>query len=403
MTVLISKPAINLRGELASLKKPSGIVGESILRADTAAEAVEQLDLEDHTFTTFTSTGIDDNATSTKLTVSATGIDVTGTVTATEFNIAEFSTSTNVLQSNTGGTGARLRASVSSPPFPTFAFSDDNNTGIFRPAADTLGFSTGGAERMRIDSSGNVLVGTTAVPTDDNVALGFGVTSSGEVRASVNGANAAMFKRATSDGDIVEFRKDSIKVGSIGYSSSNGFYMHTPFGNDSGLVFGSERIVPCTSSGAFDDAVVDLGYSSGRFKDLYLSGGVYLGGTGAANHLDDYEEGTWTPTALNYDGTMTVTSATYVKVGKLVTVKANVSFDATADGSGVNISGLPFTTTGTAKANGGFVTSSTVSSAARVQAVGTSSLFLTATDNSNVTYTTMSSTTLEFIMIYEAA
>jgi hypothetical protein len=48
-------------------------------------------------------------------------LDVTGTVTATEFNIAEFSTSTNVLQSNTGGTGARLRASVSSAAFPTFA------------------------------------------------------------------------------------------------------------------------------------------------------------------------------------------------------------------------------------------------------------------------------------------
>ena len=36
-----------------------------------------------------------------------------------------------------------------------------------------------------------------------------------------------------------------------------------------------------------------------RFKDLYLSGGVYLGGTGAANKLDDYEEGTWTPTLGN--------------------------------------------------------------------------------------------------------
>jgi hypothetical protein len=86
----------------------------------------------------------------------ATGIDVTGTVTATEFNIAEFSTSTNVLQSNTGETGARLRASVSSAGFPTFAFSDDNNTGIFRPAADTLGFGTAGTERLRIDSSGRV-------------------------------------------------------------------------------------------------------------------------------------------------------------------------------------------------------------------------------------------------------
>jgi len=100
---------------------------------------------------------------------------------------------------------------------------------------------------------------------------------------------------------------------------------------------------------------------------------------------------------------MTVNSATYVKVGKLVTVKSSVSFDATADGSGVNISSLPFTTTGTAKANGGFVTSSTVSSAVRTQAVGTGSVYLLGADNSNVPYTTMSSTTLEFIMIYEAA
>lgn len=37
----------------------------------------------------------------------------------------------------------------------------DTNTGIFFPAADTIAFSEGGAEAMRIDSSGNLLVGTT--------------------------------------------------------------------------------------------------------------------------------------------------------------------------------------------------------------------------------------------------
>ena len=37
------------------------------------------------------------------------------------------------------------------------------------------------------------------------------------------------------------------------------------------------------------DATGDLGLSNRRFKDAYLSGGVYLGGTGAANKLDDYE------------------------------------------------------------------------------------------------------------------
>jgi hypothetical protein len=32
------------------------------------------------------------------------------------------------------------------------------------------------------------------------------------------------------------------------------------------------------------DNAISLGNSGNRFKDLYLSGGVYLGGTGAANH-----------------------------------------------------------------------------------------------------------------------
>jgi len=36
----------------------------------------------------------------------------------------------------------------------------DTNTGVFYPAADTVGVSTGGSERMRVDSSGNVGIGT---------------------------------------------------------------------------------------------------------------------------------------------------------------------------------------------------------------------------------------------------
>jgi len=40
------------------------------------------------------------------------------------------------------------------------------------------------------------------------------------------------------------------------------------------------------------DATSVLGGASNRYTNLYLSGGVYLGGSGAANKLDDYEEGT---------------------------------------------------------------------------------------------------------------
>ena len=40
----------------------------------------------------------------------------------------------------------------------TFSFADDTNTGIFKPAGDTLGFSTGGAEDMRLTSGGDLHV-----------------------------------------------------------------------------------------------------------------------------------------------------------------------------------------------------------------------------------------------------
>jgi len=45
---------------------------------------------------------------------------------------------------------------------PSITTAGDTNTGIFFPAADTIAFSEGGAESMRIDSSGNVMVGATS-------------------------------------------------------------------------------------------------------------------------------------------------------------------------------------------------------------------------------------------------
>jgi hypothetical protein len=257
-------------------------------------------------------------------------------------------------------------------------------------------FKTDGTERLRIDSSGNFLVGKTAVSLG---AVGVEVKPFGEVRATASGAQALQLNRLSSDGIIADFRKDGTTVGSIGTVDGD-IVIGT---GTCGVRFhdGTPAIQPRNSNGTANNDAIDIGLTGNRFKDLYLSGGVYLGGTGAANKLDDYEEGTWTPTAASYDGTMTVDSATYVKIGSLVTIKAKVSFDATSDGSGVSLTNFPFVTTGTDKANGGFIVSSTISSAARIQAVGTSSCFLLANDDSNITYTTMASTSLEFVMIYE--
>ena len=84
--------------------------------------------------------------------------------------------------------------------------------------------------------------------------------------------------------------------------------------------------------------------------------GIYLGVTSetAANLLDDYEEGTWTPAATNtsdWSGfaatNMSVSMARYTKVGRKVTVMAKVSFpdsgsSAIAAGDFLQLDGLPF-------------------------------------------------------------
>jgi hypothetical protein len=80
-----------------------------------------------------------------------------------------------------------------------------------------------------------------------------------------------------------------------------------------------------------------------RFK---AGGGIALGGTGTANTLDDYEEGTWTPTFTHGGSSVsfTLNRANYTKVGRLVYVTLNARYTG-SDLTGGNLigSGLPFT------------------------------------------------------------
>ena len=199
-------------------------------------------------------------------------------------------------------------------------------------------------ERARFDSSGNFLVGAT---TTTNLIGGTGndgvILTPNHIEAARDGGAPLFLNRTTSDGDIADFRKNGTTVGTIGTSSNTEI---TLAGLDAGVGITDHAVVPTQGDGLLyrNDNDVDLGRSDTRFKDLYLSGGAYIGGTVAANKLDDYEEGTWTLSVSNSNATLNSAYGVskYTKIGNVVNFQAYVRLSAVS-GTDTVMLNLPFT------------------------------------------------------------
>ena len=94
---------------------------------------------------------------------------------------------------------------------------------------------------------------------------------------------------------------------------------------------------------------------SEKMRILNAGGITFNGDTAAANALDDYEIGTWTP-SLNSNETYFYRYGTYVKVGDMVVAQFDVSVNAINSGSSSELYGFPFTAY-----NGGTVWSGCIS------------------------------------------
>jgi len=131
-------------------------------------------------------------------------------------------TGATTLSSTLGVTGVTTVAAGSAALPAIVSTTGTADTGLWFPAADTVAASTGGSERMRIDSSGNVLVGLTTTPTTGtNVTKNLVVSNDIATGSLLLGTNSSFLGRRSSDGSTI------LNTGQANIEFSRGAYGST--------------------------------------------------------------------------------------------------------------------------------------------------------------------------------
>lgn len=111
---------------------------------------------------------------------------------------------------------------------PGLSFADDANTGIFSGAADQINISTGGSERLRVDSSGHFYIGDygSSTPGLSNTTIGttFSESADGVSLLISRSDNVAIHANRNNSGQLLSFQKAGTQVGNISVNSSSTSY-----------------------------------------------------------------------------------------------------------------------------------------------------------------------------------
>ena len=218
----------------------------------------------------------------------------------------------------------------------------DTNTGYFF-GTDILGLSTGGSERLRIDSSGNLLVKTTTQNTHvglkaDSTAINFtlGSTSGSSPRMYFYGtgngqSSAGDIFTGTGSGGILHFRSAELIKFEVNSDNSTA----------EALSIAADKNVTITDG----DLVIG---TTGHGIDFSINSDGSRAVTTNGNLFDDYEEGTFNAQlggATNH-GTHEISGGgTYTKIGRKVYMQIsfqNSDLNDAAAGQ-ILIKNLPFT------------------------------------------------------------
>jgi hypothetical protein len=227
-----------------------------------------------------------------------------------------------------------------------------------------LRFGAGESERARIDSSGRLLVGTSTSIAGQAIQA---ATSGGN---SFGGFN---FSNTDDGGELVLGKSRSATIGSHTVVQNNDFLGRIFFNGSDGSAYRvgaridcqvdgtpgandlPSRLVFSTTADGASSPTERLRITSAGQVRLAGAGITFNGDTAAANELDDYEEGTFTPTIVGTTdagtGTYTIQVGIYTKVGTIVHFAATILWTAHTGTGNMRVGGLPFTCENTANYN----------------------------------------------------